>query len=71
MKDLLDKHFPDTEKVRLVMVCLNTHRLSTLYETFEPEEARRIIIKMEVHHTAKNASWLNMAEIEITCERLY
>lgn len=66
MKDLVDKHFPDAEKIRLVMDNLNTHRLSNLYETFEPEEARRIIKKLEVHHTPKHASWLNMAEIEIS-----
>lgn len=66
MKELVDKHFPDAEKIRLVMDNLNTHRLANLYEAFEPEEARRIIKKLEVHHTPKHASWLNMAEIEIS-----
>lgn len=66
MKDLVDKHFPDAGKIRLVMDNLNTHRLANLYEAFEPEEARRIIKKIEVHHTPKHASWLNMAEIEIS-----
>jgi hypothetical protein len=66
MKDLVDKHFPNADKIRLVMDNLNTHRLSNLYERFEPEEARRIIKKLEVHHTPKHASWLNMAEIEIS-----
>lgn len=66
MRDLVDKHFPDAEKIRLVMDNLNTHRLANLYEAFEPEEARRIIRKIEVHHTPKHASWLNMAEIEIS-----
>lgn len=66
MKDLVDKHFPEAEKIRLVMDNLNTHRLANLYEAFEPEEARRIIKKIEVHHTPKHASWLNMAEIEIS-----
>lgn len=66
MKDLVDTHFPNADKIRLVMDNLNTHRLSNLYETFEPEEARRIIKKIEVHHTPKHASWLNMAEIEIS-----
>jgi hypothetical protein len=46
MKDLVDKHFPDADKIRLVMDNLNTHRLSNLYETFAPEEARRIIKKL-------------------------
>ena len=45
---------------------LNTHRLANLYESFAPEEARRIIKRLEVHHTPKHASWLNMAEIEIS-----
>jgi len=45
---------------------LNTHRLANLYERFEPEEAKRIIKKLEVHHTPKHTSWLNMAEIEIS-----
>jgi len=66
MKDLVDKHFPDAEKIRLVMDNLNTHRLANLYEAFEPAEARKIIKKIEVHHTPKHASWLNMAEIEIS-----
>lgn len=66
MKDLVDKHFPGADKIRVVMDNLNTHRLANLYETFEPEEARRIIKKLEVHHTPKHASWLNMAEIEIS-----
>jgi hypothetical protein len=66
MKDLVDRHFPNADKIRLVMDNLNTHRLSNLYEAFEPEEARRIIKKLEVHHTPKHASWLNMAEIEIS-----
>lgn len=64
MKDLVDRHFPDEDKIRVVMDNLNTHRLANLYERFEPEEARRIIKKLEIHHTPKYASWLNMAEIE-------
>lgn len=66
MKDLVDKHFPNAEKIRVVMDNLNTHRLSSLYEIFEPTEARRIIKKLEMHYTPKHASWLNMAEIEIS-----
>lgn len=66
MKDLVDTHYPDAEKIRIVMDNLNTHRLANLYEVFEPEEARRIIKKLEIHHTPKHASWLNMAEIEIS-----
>ena len=66
MKDLVDTHFPGAEKIRIVMDNLNTHRLANLYESFAPEEARRIIKRLEVHHTPKHASWLNMAEIEIS-----
>lgn len=66
MKDLVDKHFPEADKIRVVMDNLNTHRLANLYEAFGPEEARRIIKKLEVHHTPRHASWLNMAEIEIS-----
>ena len=44
---------------------LNTHKLSTLYDTFEPAEASRLADRFEVHHTPKHGSWLNMAEIEI------
>jgi transposase len=65
MRDLVDVHFPDAEKIRVVMDNLSTHRLKNLYEAFPPEEARRIIRKLEIHHTPKHASWLNMAEIEI------
>jgi hypothetical protein len=64
-KDLVDVHFPDADVIRLVMDNLNTHTLSVLYEVFDPSEARRIARKIEVHHTPKHGSWLNMAEIEL------
>ncbi len=64
LNDLADMHFPDRNIV-LVMDNLNTHRLSSLYETFAPEEAARLAGRFEVHHTPKHGSWLNMAEIEI------
>jgi len=66
MRDLVDIHFPDAEKVVLVMDNLNTHKLASLYEAFEPSEARRIIEKLEIHYTPKHGSWLNMAEIELS-----
>ena len=66
MRDLVDIHFPDAEKIVLVMDNLNTHKLASLYEAFAPEEARRIIEKLEIHHTPKHGSWLNMAEIELS-----
>jgi hypothetical protein len=54
------------DKVVLVMDNLNTHTLASLYEAFPPEQARRIAEKLEVHHTPKHGSWLNMAEIELS-----
>jgi len=64
IKELVDEDFPD-KKVILVMDNLNTHKLGSLYATFEPEEARRIAERLEIHYTPKHGSWLDMAEIEI------
>ena len=66
MKLLADEFCPDAEKIRVVMDNLNTHNPYALYERFEPEEARRILRRLEFHYTPKHASWLNMAEIEIS-----
>jgi hypothetical protein len=66
MKELVDIHFPDAEIIRLVMDNLNTHTISALYEAFNPEEARRIAKKLEIHHTPKHGSWLNMVECELS-----
>lgn len=66
MRDLVDVHFPDAEVVVVVMDNLNTHKLASLYEAFEPAEARRIAEKLEIHYTPKHGSWLNMAEIELS-----
>ena len=66
MRDLVDIHFPEAEKIVLVMDNLNTHKLASLYEAFPPAEARRIIEKLEIHYTPKHGSWLNMAEIEFS-----
>ena len=52
-------------RIVLVMDNLNTHKLGSLYEAFEPAEARRIAERLQVHYTPKHGSWLNMAEIEI------
>jgi hypothetical protein len=62
---LLDEQYPKAEKVVLVMDNLNTHTPSSLYETFEPEEAFRLTQRLEIHHTPKHGSWLNIAEIEL------
>jgi hypothetical protein len=66
IKWLLDEQYPLAEKVVLVMDNLNTHSISSLYETFEPEEAFRLAQKLEIHFTPKHGSWLNIAEIELS-----
>jgi len=65
MRDLVDIHYPDKSTIILVMDNLNTHKLGSLYEAFEPREARRIAKRLEIHYTPKHGSWLDMAEIEI------
>jgi hypothetical protein len=65
IKELVDEHYPEKEKIVLVMDNLNTHKLGSLYEAFEPAEARRIAQRLEIHYTPKHGSWLDMAEIEI------
>lgn len=66
LKLLVDQCFPLAEKIILVTDNLNTHRPACLYERFEPEEARRIAAKIEWHYTPKHASWLNIAECELS-----
>jgi hypothetical protein len=66
MKELVDDFFPKVDLIRVILDQLNTHTYAALYETFEPEEARRIARKLEFHHTPKHGSWLNMAEIEFS-----
>ena len=66
IRELVDVHFPHAEKIRVVLDNLNTHSPASLYEAFPPEEARRLVRKLEFHHTPKHASWLNMAEIEFS-----
>jgi hypothetical protein len=66
MRRLVDEHYPTTEKVRVVLDNLNTHSPASLYKAFEPEEARRLLRRLEFHHTPKHASWLNMVEIELS-----
>jgi transposase len=65
MRDLADEHYPDADLIRVVLDNLSTHTPAALYETFPPEEARRILRRIEFHFTPKHASWLNMVEIEI------
>lgn len=66
MKVLVDDLYPNADCVHLVMDNLNTHTAAALYETFSPNEARRIFRKIQFHFTPKHASWLNMAEIEFS-----
>jgi hypothetical protein len=64
---LLSVDYPDAEKVLLVMDNLNTHGIAPLYEAFPPEKAFALAQKLEIHHTPKHGSWLNIAEIELSC----
>jgi hypothetical protein len=66
MQALVDVHFPYAEVIRVVLDNLNTHTPAALYDAFAPEEARRLLRKLEFHFTPKHGSWLNMAEIEIS-----
>jgi hypothetical protein len=65
MRELVEVHFPEARKIRLVQDNLNTHDGASLYEAFPPEQARRLLDKIEWHYTPKHGSWLNMAETEI------
>lgn len=65
-RELVDVHYPEAEKIVLVMDNLNTHGIGSLYEAFPPAEAARIARKLEIHYTPKHGSWLNMAESELS-----
>jgi hypothetical protein len=65
VRELVDVYYPHARKIRLVQDNLNTHDGASLYEAFPPEQARRILDKIEWHYTPKHGSWLNMAETEI------
>ncbi len=65
MQELADILYPQAQKIVIVMDNLNTHSPASFYETFEPEEARRLTNRFEFHYTPKHGSWLNMAEIEL------
>lgn len=66
VRELCDNLYPEADKIILVMDNLNTHNIASLYEAFEPVEARRLAEKLEIHYTPKHGSWLNMAEIELS-----
>jgi hypothetical protein len=66
VRSLVDGEYREAEKVVLVLDQLNTHTAASLYEAFAPQEAKRIADRLEIHHTPKHGSWLNMAEIELS-----
>lgn len=66
IEELLEVHYPDAAKVCLVMDNLNTHSISSLYETFVASKARKLAKRLEIHYTPKHGSWLNIAEIELS-----
>lgn len=66
MKWLVDVLYPEAILIRIVLDNLGTHKPAALYEAFPPEEARRILKKLEFHFTPKHGSWLDMAEIELS-----
>ena len=69
IKDLVDSRYPEAERIVLVMDNLNIHSPASLYEAFPPAEAKRLADRLEIHHTPKHGSWLNMAEIELSVLR--
>jgi hypothetical protein len=68
---LVDLGYPEAEVIRVVLDNLNTHTIASLYEAFEPAEARRIARKLELHYTPKHGSWLHMAAIELRVLQLF
>ena len=66
VRDLTDGPYRDADRIVLVMDQLNTHSPASLYQAFAPKEAKRIADRLEIHHTPKHGSWLNMAEIELS-----
>ena len=65
IRKLVDEDYPEKERIVLLMDNLNTHHPASLYEAFEPAEARRIAQRLEIHYTPKQGSWFNMVEIEL------
>jgi hypothetical protein len=66
IRDLVDVHYPDAERIVLVEDNLNTHTPGSLYEAFPPDEAQRLAAKLELHYTPTHGSWLNIAELELS-----
>jgi hypothetical protein len=66
IKELVEVHYPDAERIVLVLDQLNIHTPAALYATFPPADAKRLADKLEIHYTPKHGSWLNMAELELS-----
>lgn len=66
VRALVDIHYPAAERIVLVMDQLNIHSTASLYATFPPAEAHRLAARLEIHHTPKHGSWLNMAALELS-----
>jgi hypothetical protein len=66
VQEVVDVHYPDAERIVLVLDQLNTHSPASLYEAFPPAEAKRLADRLEIHYTPTHGSWLNMAEIELS-----
>lgn len=66
VKELLDDGYPEAQQVTLICDNLNTHKLASLYEAFEPSEARRLAKRLDIRYTPKHGSWLNIAEVELS-----
>lgn len=66
IQELVDVHYPQADRIVLVLDNLNTHTPASLYATFAPEVAKRLADRLEIHYTSKHGSWLNMAEIELS-----
>jgi DDE superfamily endonuclease len=66
VRELVEVHYPQAKKIRLVQDNLNTHDGASLYETFAPAQARRLLDRIEFHYTPKHGSWVNMAETELS-----
>lgn len=66
IKSLLEVHYPEAERICLVCDNLNTHTIGSLYKAFHPRDARQLARRLDIHHTPKHGSWLNIAEIELS-----
>lgn len=66
MRELVEEDFPEAEQIAVVCDNLNTHKTASLYQTFKPAKALQIAERLDLHHTPKHGSWLNMAEIELS-----